>query len=120
MQRACLAERGDAAEPDLPLLPELLHGRHDFAQNVAEAQGVAAARGLDAIVELQQIDALHTEPLQARVERTGDRAGDVVKIGRIEAELRADLHARAQGLQDLAEVASRTRRHRTTARYRSS
>jgi len=33
------------------------------------------------IVELKQSTALHTEPLQTRVERTGDRAGDVVKSG---------------------------------------
>src|SRR5207244_12751181 len=103
-QRGRLAERGDAAEPDLPLLAELLHGGHDFAEHVAEAQGTGAARELDPVVELKQIDAVQTEPTQARVERAGARPGDGLQIARTEAEFRADMHPRAERLQHLPEV----------------
>ena len=53
VQHGRLAERGDPAEPHLPLLAELLHGGHDLAQHVAEAQGAGTARRLDPIVELK-------------------------------------------------------------------
>src|SRR5262249_53519960 len=94
----------DAAEADLPLLPELLHRRHHFAEDVGKAQGAGPARRLDPIVELEEVDALHAEPLEARVERARDRAGDVAKVGRVEPELRADLHARPQRPEHLAGV----------------
>src|SRR5207253_167595 len=60
---------------------------------------------LDPVVKLEQIDALHGEPLQALVERAGNRPGDVVQIVRVQPELRADLHVRLQRLQHLPEIA---------------
>src|SRR5262245_19555809 len=104
VQRGRLAERGDAAETDLPLLAELLHRGHDLAEDVGQAQGPFSARRLDPIVELKEIDALHAEPAQARVERAGDRTRYVGQVGRIEAKLRADVDARAQRLEHLTEI----------------
>src|SRR5262249_28526994 len=105
VERPGLAERGHTTEADPSLRAELLHGRNDLAQDVAHAERAAAARRLDAVVELEQVDALPAEPLQARVERPRDRAGDVVQIRRIQAELGPDLHRRLERFQHLAQVA---------------
>src|SRR5262249_8980469 len=104
VQRRRLAERGDAAEPDLSLLAELLHGGGDLPEDVGQAQGALAAHGLDPVVELKEIAALHAEPREARIERARDRAWNVGQVRWVEAELRADIHPRAKGLQYLPKV----------------
>ncbi len=105
MQRLGFTVRGDADEPAFSLRAQPLEGRHDLVEHRIGAETRALCRLDDRVVKLEQIDALELQPLQAGLERSGDRLADTARLGRRQAHLRADIDIGLQRLQDAAEIA---------------
>ena len=57
----------------LALLAQPLEGRHDLVEHGFGGEIGSLGRADDRVVELEQIDLLELQPLQAGVERGGDR-----------------------------------------------
>ena len=104
MQRPRVAERRDAGEAELAGLAQFIAGGHDFAEYALGVEAVAAGHLGDAVVQLEQIDMVAAEPLQAGIERRRDRRADAAIVGFRDAHLGAEVELRLQLGQDAAEV----------------
>ena len=58
-------------------------------------------------MKLEQIDLVALQPLQAGVQRGGDRGADPARLGRRQPHLGADIDIGLQRFQHAAEIASR-------------
>src|SRR5262249_56411167 len=84
------AARGEADEAGLALLPQTLECRHDLVEHDLWGKpAVAAVRG-DVIVELEQVDAIELQALQARIQRRRNRRADLASLTIGNAHLGAD------------------------------
>ncbi len=105
MQRLGVADRRDAEEPHLALLAQRFKRGHHLVEHLPGAERLAPARGGDGIVQVEDVDPLHAEALQACVERLRHRLADAAEIRGRQPHLGAD--DRVGGLellQDAAEV----------------
>ena len=80
-----MADTGEAHEADLALITQAVESRGDAsgAQDIVHADGapsVAALSG-DAVVQLEEVDLLGLEALQALRDRSIDGAVDVGQVG---------------------------------------
>ncbi len=74
------AEPGDAEEADLALLAQALERRHHLAQHDLGGERPLPSVRRDPVVQLQEVDLVAAEPLQARLERRRHRRADLAVI----------------------------------------
>src|SRR5262249_45558688 len=72
--------RGEPEEPQLAVAAQPLHRRYGFAEDLRNAVGLAAAGLRDLIMQVQDVDPLETQPLQAGVERPRHRVADAAEV----------------------------------------
>src|SRR6516164_5050095 len=100
-----VADRGDATETGLALLAQPLEFRGDLAEHrLGSKAAVAAVRG-DVVVQLEQVDMVELQALQARLQRGSDRRADTAAFAVGNAHLGAYNDVRLQALDDAAEIA---------------
>ena len=73
VERRGVADRGDPVEPGLALFAQPLERRHDLAEHDFRREIAFLAVEHDVVVQLEQIDLLALQPLQARLQRGRDR-----------------------------------------------
>jgi hypothetical protein len=100
-----VADRGDAAEAGLALLPQPLERRDDLAQHGRGSKAAVAAVFSDMIVQLEQVDVLELQALQARLQRGRHRRAEAAALAVGYAHLGADKDVGLQALHDMPEIA---------------
>jgi hypothetical protein len=104
VQRRSVAGRGDPEEADFALLPQPLEGRHDLIEHCVGAEIGARGRADNRVVELEEVDPLHLQTIEAGFQRGGDRGADLAALGGRQPHLGADISVGLQRLPDPAEV----------------
>ena len=105
MQRGGLAVRGDAEKAELALRAQPLEGWDDLVEHGLRGEIGAPRRADDRVVELEQINRVALHPLEASLERGGDRLADLAALGRRQPHLGADIAIGLQRPQDTPEIA---------------
>jgi hypothetical protein len=77
VQRRRLADRREADVARLALLARLVQGRHDVAEHLVDAHRSAVGAVHDHVVQLEHVDMIAPQPVEARLERGRDRGADV-------------------------------------------
>ena len=104
-RRRRLADAAEADEARLAGLLQLLQRRHDLVQRDVDGQVVAGILGDQRIVQLEQVDVVAAEALQAVVHALRDRLADVGAMSAAQPELGAEDDIGLQRLQHAAEIA---------------
>ena len=117
-QRIGLADRREADEARLALLARAIERRHDIAEHLVDAHRHAVGARRDRVVQLEHIDMVALEPLQARLQRSRDRGADVGTLGR-HAHLRGQDDVRLQAGEHAADILLRRAVAVGRARYRN-
>ena len=107
VQRRGIADRRDSQEARLAALALTLEGRHQFFEDLPNAERVAAAIHGNGIVKVKDVDPLQTQPLQASVKRRTDGVGNAGEIEGSQPYLRAnDCVGGFQFLENAAKIFS--------------
>src|SRR5260370_8388633 len=98
MEGSGIAYCGNAEEARLALLTQSLECRHDFVQDDPGGQIAVAAFFGNMVVQLEEIDLLELEPLQARLQPCRHRPRDMIPLPRRYSHLRPAPHIRSPAL----------------------
>src|SRR6516164_10198557 len=105
VERWGVADRGNAAKAGLALLPQSLESRNRLAENgLGRKAAVAAVHG-DVIVQLEQVDPVELQTLQARLQRCGYCRTNAAALAVGNADFGTDEYVGLQALQDAPEIA---------------
>src|SRR6266446_6855018 len=104
VKRGGVADRSDAKEADLALLPQSLEGRDDLTEHSLGGKAAVAAICSNMIVQLEQIDAIELQALQARLQRGRDRRAGPAAFAVRNAHFSADYDVGLQTLDDASEI----------------
>src|SRR6266436_6761177 len=104
VKRGGVADRSDAKEADLALLPQSLEGRDDLTEHSLGGKAAVAAICSNMIVQLEQIDAIELQALQTRLQRGRDRRAGSAAFAVRNAHFSADHDVGLQTLDDASEI----------------
>jgi hypothetical protein len=106
VQRSRLADRREADEARLALLARLAQRRHDVAEHFLDAHRRAVGARPDHVVQLEHVDMIAPQAVEARLERGRDRGADVRALRR-HAHLGREHDLRLQAREHAPEIALR-------------
>src|SRR6516162_6033323 len=105
VERRGIADRGYPVKPGLALLARAFEGRHDLAEHDFGGQVAVAAVPGDVVVQLEQVDSLELQTLEARLQRLSDRRCHAIALAGRNANLGADADVGFEALHDAPEIA---------------